>query len=98
MFTPRLARDHATRHGLASRVPTGFGRFTVVAFLSILSGLPGTTFAKGPPAAPVSPDESQLQSHGHYRNRSGTEVHSPSASRSGGVPAGASAHCRDGTY
>ncbi|MGI4985659.1 MAG: DUF3761 domain-containing protein [Janthinobacterium lividum] len=63
-----------------------------------MSALPGTSFAKGPLAAPVSPNESQLQSHGHYRNRSGTEVHSPSASRSGGVPAGASAHCRDGTY
>jgi hypothetical protein len=50
-------------------------------------------------AAPYqSPDESQLESHGHYRNNDGTEVHSPAKSLSGKVPVGASAKCRDGTY
>ncbi len=47
---------------------------------------------------PSSPDESQLQEHGHYVNRDGHEVHSPAHSRNGGVPAGATARCRDGTY
>jgi hypothetical protein len=46
----------------------------------------------------VKPDESQLQSHNHYQNRDGTDVHSPAASRSGAPPTGASAKCCDGEY
>lgn len=45
-----------------------------------------------------SPDESQLQEHGHYVNRDGHDVHSPAHSRNGGVPVGATARCGDGTY
>jgi hypothetical protein len=44
------------------------------------------------------PDESDLDSHGHYTNRDGNSVHSPAHSRSGAVPEGATARCRDGTY
>jgi hypothetical protein len=44
------------------------------------------------------PDESDLDSHGHYTNRDGNAVHSPARSRSGAVPQGATARCRDGTY
>jgi Protein of unknown function (DUF3761) len=54
----------------------------------------------GTPSAPPpqEPDESGLTSHGHYANKAGQEVHSPSASISGKVPTGSSAKCRDGTY
>ena len=44
------------------------------------------------------PDESQLQTHGHYTNRSGEAVHSPSKTKTGNVPEGATAQCRDGSY
>jgi hypothetical protein len=44
------------------------------------------------------PDESDLDNHGHYVNRDGNTVHSPAHSRSGTVPTGATAQCRDGTY
>lgn len=47
---------------------------------------------------PSSPDESQLQEHGHYVNHDGHVVHSPAHSRNGGVPVGATARCGDGTY
>ena len=44
------------------------------------------------------PDESDLDTHGHYVNRGGNSVHSPAHSRSGTVPTGATARCRDGSY
>jgi hypothetical protein len=44
------------------------------------------------------PDESDLDNHGHYTNRDGNAVHSPARSRSGAVPQGATAQCRDGSY
>ncbi|GGD97361.1 DUF3761 domain-containing protein [Caballeronia grimmiae] len=44
------------------------------------------------------PDESDLDNHGHYKNRDGNIIHSPARSRSGTVPERASAQCRDGTY
>lgn len=43
-------------------------------------------------------DEANLQTHGHYRNKAGQDVHSPAKSVDGKVPAGASAKCRDGSY
>jgi hypothetical protein len=46
----------------------------------------------------VQPDESQLVEQGHYKNKSGQDVHSPAHSKDGTVPQGASAKCRDGTY
>ncbi|WP_090180892.1 MULTISPECIES: DUF3761 domain-containing protein [unclassified Duganella] len=52
------------------------------------------------PAAPkkAEPNEADLQTHGHYRNKAGQDVHSPAKSVDGKVPAGASAKCRDGSY
>ena len=47
---------------------------------------------------PVEPNENDLTTHNHYINRQGETVHSPSQTISGGVPTGASAVCRDGTY
>ncbi|KNH09916.1 hypothetical protein BRCH_02865 [Candidatus Burkholderia brachyanthoides] len=44
------------------------------------------------------PNESDLDNHGHYVNRDGNVVHSPTHSRSGAVPQGATTQCRDGTY
>jgi len=49
-----------------------------------------------PPAS--TPDEADLSNHNTYRNSDGATVHAPARSRSGKVPEGASARCRDGTY
>lgn len=49
-------------------------------------------------AQETSPNESDLTIHGHYLNKDGQIVHSPSKSLSGKAPAGASAQCRDGSY
>jgi hypothetical protein len=46
----------------------------------------------------AQPVEGQLVTHGSYTNVSGHHVHRPSKSRSGGKPAGATAHCRDGSW
>jgi hypothetical protein len=53
-------------------------------------------FAYQPPAS--TPDEADLSNHNTYRNSDGATVHAPARSRSGKVPEGASARCRDGTY
>lgn len=45
-----------------------------------------------------SSNESELDSHKHYINKDGKAVHSPAKSKSGEIPAGASAQCRDGSY
>ena len=44
------------------------------------------------------PNEADLKEHRHYINKQGATVHSPAHSKSGAVPDGASAQCRDGTY
>ena len=46
---------------------------------------------------PSSAAPSSLSNDRHYTNSNGQQVHSPAYS-SGGVPAGATAVCRDGTY
>ncbi len=46
----------------------------------------------------TQPDESDLNSHRHYRDKDGDEVHSPAKTQSGAVPPDASAKCADGTY
>lgn len=55
-------------------------------------------FALAASAPPQEPDESELATHNHYVNKSGLEVHSPSADVAGKIPSGSSAKCRDGTY
>lgn len=57
-----------------------------------------TVFARTSPKGWAQPNESELTSHGHYRNKGGEQVHSPSNTKSGEVPVGASAKCADGTY
>jgi len=59
---------------------------------------PATAAAVSGKAGSAAPDEAQLQSHGHYTNKSGQDVHSPAKSVDGKVPVGASAKCRDGSY
>jgi hypothetical protein len=58
--------------------------------------------AKQPSSTPYTqqakPNEADLESHGHYKNKDGRDVHSPSKSKSGKAPQGASAQCRDGSY
>jgi hypothetical protein len=51
---------------------------------------------QAPPDA--NADESQLLEHNHYVNKDGQEIHSPAHSKSGAVPAGATARCGDRTY
>ncbi|CAB3759621.1 hypothetical protein LMG29542_03630 [Paraburkholderia humisilvae] len=55
-----------------------------------------SVFAYQPPAS--TPDEADLSNHNTYRNSDGDTVHAPARSRSGKVPEGASARCRDDTY
>ncbi len=45
-----------------------------------------------------TPDENGLDSHQHYINKDGQVIHSPSKSKTGEIPTGASAQCVDGTY
>lgn len=46
----------------------------------------------------VPATDSGLSNDNYYTNVNGNTVHSPAKSIDGGVPAGASAQCRDGTY
>lgn len=45
-----------------------------------------------------APGEADLDNHHTYRNSDGDSVHSPAHSRSGQIPSGATAQCRDGTF
>jgi hypothetical protein len=68
-------------------------RFATAAFAICLAA---PAFAYQP--SYTNPDESDLDNHHGYVNRDGQSVHAPAHSRSGRVPEGASAQCRDGTY
>lgn len=45
-----------------------------------------------------TPNENNLDSRKHYVNKDGKTVHSPAKSKTGNIPDGASAQCRDGSY
>lgn len=69
----------------------------------IIGAQPAWARQPAPPASAASavahdPNETQLQEHGHYVNKSARVVHSPAHSINGTAPDGASAKCRDGTY
>jgi Protein of unknown function (DUF3761) len=49
-------------------------------------------------AAPSVPLPTQLTNDNHYINSDGNQVHSPAHSRTGAIPAGATAQCADGEY
>lgn len=46
----------------------------------------------------ANPDEADLNNHRAYTNHDGDTVHAPARSRSGKIPDGATARCRDGSY
>jgi hypothetical protein len=62
--------------------------------LAVLAGAPA--FSRE--LAGGQPNESQLDLHGHYINRTGQTVHQPAHSLTGDIPTGATAECRDGEY
>ncbi len=69
----------------------------------LLIGGAGAAYAQlAPPSSATSqkaePNEANLQTHDHYKNKAGQEVHSPAKSVDGKVPAGSTAECRDGSY
>jgi len=90
-----LANVSARCRGAAGPSPSvrGLGRWFALAGL-ILLGLSGSALAR--PFA--EPDDRNLDRHGHYRSRDGSEVHQPAKSRDGTKPGGATAKCRDGTW
>jgi hypothetical protein len=82
-------------------------RAALMAVALFASAPPTYADAKDAPAAAdvpitrpktVQPNEADLNEHGHYVNKQGVTVHSPAHSKSGAVPDGATAQCRDGTY
>jgi hypothetical protein len=68
----------------------------VAALLLSLIGFCHAAVADTPPSP--DPKESQLVEHRHYVNKDGNVIHSPAHTVDGQVPAGATAHCRDGSY
>lgn len=71
--------------------------------LALLVTFSGPTEARAPHGAratsqATTADESQLVEHGHYTNKDGRDVHSPSHTKDGKAPAGATAQCGDGSY
>jgi hypothetical protein len=69
--------------------------------LSICLAGPVAVHARGePPASSVqrTPLKTDLVERKYYTNQDGRRVHAPAHTRSGNVPPGASAHCRDGSY
>jgi hypothetical protein len=82
-------------------------KFINTFLLALALAAPGAQAQLVPPEkAPITkpqkqqgePDEAQLESHGHYRNKAGQDVHAPARSKDGQIPAGASAQCRDDSY
>jgi hypothetical protein len=75
-------------------LPEAGRRFVAVAVaaLFLFSGATAHAYYRN------TPNESDLDNHGHYVNHDGQTVHAPARSRSGQIPDGASAQCRDGTY
>jgi hypothetical protein len=74
----------------------------LLALLAAAFAFGSTVNAKEPVSSPYvqqgEPNETDLQSHVHYTNKDGKTVHAPSKSKSGTVPQGATAKCRDGSY
>ncbi len=77
-------------------------QFSWLLLLAAIAFQPVTALPKEPPPTGISqetaPNESDLKEHGHYVNKKGKSVHAPAHSKSGAVPQGATAQCRDGSY
>ncbi|KVD70174.1 hypothetical protein WS62_12885 [Burkholderia sp. ABCPW 14] len=70
-------------------------RIAVTLALATLPLPPAFAYA---PTTPAVGGEADLDRHDAYRNRDGETVHAPAHSKSGRVPKGATARCRDGAY
>jgi hypothetical protein len=81
----------------------------LTALIALTLALPGAQAQREPAPPPqvtsalaplhrAGPDERQLQSHDHYRNKDGQVVHSPAKFTADQVPSCASSKCRDGSY
>ncbi|KUZ36250.1 DUF3761 domain-containing protein [Burkholderia territorii] len=82
-------------------MPALLRRLTCIASLSAALFVAGAALPPAAHAYRASPgygSEADLDRHDTYRNRDGDTVHAPAHSKSGRVPDGASARCRDGTY
>jgi hypothetical protein len=77
-------------------------RTFVTLLLSSIFFFPATSEAKKSPeqtyAELSGQNEAELEEHGHYTNKRGNLVHSPAHSKSGAIPNGATAQCRDDSY
>jgi len=77
---------------------------TAVCISAIGLAAPAIAFEKtrqhqpNPQTSRPEPSEAQLREHGHYTNSDGKRVHTPAHVVGGGIPAGASAKCGDGSY
>jgi hypothetical protein len=90
---------------LPQRIPTGRAGHSAIKriFKQVFSALTACLLLAAAPAIAYSPsaatpNETDLDNHNTYQNSSGQTVHSPAHSKSGRVPEGATARCRDGTY
>ncbi len=79
----------------ASRA-TRIARFAATLLIACATLAPHPSFAYRAPSG--YDNEADLDRHDTYRNSDGETVHAPAHSKSGRVPEGASARCRDGTY
>ena len=73
-------------------------RFALLAILTFTAPVNARTSFDTAPTSQATSNEADLTSHNYYKNKDGVEVHSPSKSKSGKAPQGASAQCRDGSY
>lgn len=86
---------------MQTRKPEPLRTLLLAISLSALILQPTSAGAKELPKSTYAQDassEANLSSHGSYINKYGEVIHSPAKSKSGKAPAGASAHCRDGSY
>jgi hypothetical protein len=87
---------------LPVRTSNNKNRMTEVSLRVIASFLLGALVALNCSTAHAyaysTPNEADLDNHQTYLNHDGQAVHSPAHSRSGAIPDGATARCRDGTW
>ena len=82
----------------------GIGRVVVAGLLACAGGAharpttPPPAAASAPASQAVPRPRPALVEQGSYVNRDGARVHVPAHTVDGGVPPGASAQCRDGTW
>jgi hypothetical protein len=90
---------------LPQPIPTGRAGHSAIkrVFKQAISAAAASLLLAAAPAfaystSAATPNDADLDNHNTYQNSSGDTVHSPAHSKSGRVPEGATARCRDGTY